>query len=135
MTELNNAQLNWFGTVRGKIGYAVSNLLVYGTGGLAYGRVSANTAFNDPNSGAGPLTWAGSSSPTRAGWTLGGGVEYALSSNWMVGAEYLYVNLGTISVTETLVSAFPPAAPATFTSTSKFNDNIARVFINYKFGP
>jgi len=133
ITESNSAQINWFGTVRGKVGYAANNVLVYGTGGFAYGQVSANTAFNDPTAGGGPLAWAGSSSVTRVGWTLGGGVEYALSSNWTIGAEYLYVDLGTISVTETQLNG--AATGVTFTSNTKFNESIARASINYKFGP
>jgi outer membrane immunogenic protein len=134
ITESNSAQVDWFGTVRGKVGFAASNLLVYGTGGLAYGGVKANTTFNDPSSGGGPSVFAGSSSLTNTGWAAGGGVEYALSRNWTIGTEYLYVDLGTISTTDTIVSGPKPWAN-TFTSTSKFSDNIVRVFIDYKFGP
>ncbi len=135
ITESNSAQVDWFGTVRGKVGYAANNFLVYGTGGLAYGEVKANTGFNDPSNGAGAVNFAGSTSSTKAGWSLGGGVEYALSSSWRVGAEYLYVNLGTISTTETQSTRLAIPTGDTFTSNSKFNENIARVFINYKFSP
>ena len=70
----------WFGTVRGRIGYAADNILFYGTGGLAYGRTRAETFF-------------ASESHTTAGWTLGGGVEFGLNRNWSAKVEYLYVNL------------------------------------------
>jgi outer membrane immunogenic protein len=134
-TQSNNAQEKWFGTLRGKVGYAASNWLVYGTGGLAYGNVSANTVLNCPAcAGAVGLVFAGSSSSTQTGWTVGGGIEYGLMSNWTVGVEYLYVNLGTISTTATQVGGAPGFGAVTWTSNSKFSDNIARVSINYKFG-
>lgn len=133
ITESKTAKIDWFGTVRAKVGYAVNNVLFYGTGGLAYGEVNASTSFNDPSAGGGPRVFAGSSSSTKTGWAAGAGVDYALSRNWTVGAEYLYVDLGTISTTETQVSG--PANASTFTSNSKFTANIARLTINYKFGP
>lgn len=82
----NNGWLNagvslpWFGTVRGRVGLAAldSHLLLYGTGGFAYGEVK-----ND---------WAGVNS-TRTGWTAGGGVEWAFLPNWSTKVEYLYTDL------------------------------------------
>jgi outer membrane immunogenic protein len=99
ITESNSAKVDWFGTVRGRAGFVASNLLIYGTGGLAYGQVRANTALNDPSNGFGPVSFAGSTTSTRTGWSAGAGVEYALTRNWRVGAEYLHVDLGTLSVT------------------------------------
>ncbi|KAB2853823.1 MAG: porin family protein, partial [Bauldia sp.] len=74
-----NASLPWFGTVRGRAGFALleSKLFVYGTGGFAYGEL--NTPFG---------------SDTRTGWTAGGGVEWAFLPNWSAKVEYLYVDLG-----------------------------------------
>lgn len=74
------ASLPWFGTVRGRAGLALldSHLLVYGTGGFAYGEV--NNA------------WAGVSN-VRTGWTAGGGVEWAFLPNWSAKVEYLYTDL------------------------------------------
>jgi len=72
-----NIGLPWFGTVRGRAGYLVTpTLLVYGTGGFAYGEV---TAFNFSN--------------TRTGWTAGGGVEWMFHPNWSAKIEYLYTDL------------------------------------------
>ena len=72
---------------------------------------------------------------TAAGLLIAGALFTAspLSRNWTVGAEYLYVDLGTISVTETKATGI--ATGNTFTSNSRFAANIARVTINYKFGP
>ena len=131
IVESKSVKTDWFGTVRGKLGFAVNNVLVYGTGGFAYGGVKATTSFNDPSFGGGALVFAGSSSATNTGWAAGAGFEYALTRNWSIGAEYLFVDLGSLTVTETRVSG--PANASTFTSVSKFRDNIARVLVNYRF--
>src|SRR5262249_11404247 len=85
-------KLDWFGTLRGRIGYAVvPTAFVYATGGLAYGRVSSTLTVNGANiSGTdgvndavvNPVSAAFSSTTTKAGWTIGGGVESALGGNW-----------------------------------------------------
>lgn len=75
--------VNWFGTVRGRIGYASSTLLVYGTGGLAYGRVESEIENSVVQV-----------SDTSVGWTVGGGLEYAFAPNWSAKIEYLHVDLG-----------------------------------------
>jgi outer membrane immunogenic protein len=81
---------SYFGTIRGRLGFAADNVLFYGTGGLAYGHVEADgrIVLNDTE------RWDGSASETNWGWTLGGGVEYAFD-NFIIGAEYLYVDLGS----------------------------------------
>jgi outer membrane immunogenic protein len=130
-TETNESKITWFGTARVKAGWAQNNWLFYGTGGLAYGGLKNATTFNCAGCSP-PHLFAGSSSQTRAGWTVGAGVDYGLSRNWTVGAEYLYFDLGSISTTATLVTG---TVPATFTSNAKFAGSIARVTFNYKFGP
>jgi outer membrane immunogenic protein len=81
------------GTLRGRLGFAVNNWLIYGTGGAAYGHVKAQgkIAFDNDNGDF----FKGSESSTNWGWTAGGGVEYAFDQNWIVGAEALYVDLGS----------------------------------------
>jgi outer membrane immunogenic protein len=71
----------WFGTVRGRAGYALNNILFYGTAGLAFGELSGQTF--------GGLT----ESHTNAGWTVGLGTEVGLAQNWSAKVEYLYVDL------------------------------------------
>jgi outer membrane immunogenic protein len=71
----------WFGTLRGRAGYAINNILFYATGGLAYGSGSAELAGL-------------SESHTAVGWTGGGGLEVGLTPRWRVKAEYLHVDLG-----------------------------------------
>jgi outer membrane immunogenic protein len=80
-----SVELNWLATARLRAGYAVDDLPVYGTGGLAFGGVEAslNSPFlNDVDS------------QTSFGWTLGAGVEYRISDPISIGLEYLYVDLG-----------------------------------------
>lgn len=71
----------WFGTVRGRAGYTFSNVLFYGTAGLAFGELSGQTFFGL------------SESHTSAGWTAGVGAEVGLAPNWSARIEYLYVDL------------------------------------------
>jgi outer membrane immunogenic protein len=73
----------WFGTLRGRGGYALNNVMLYGTTGLAYGMLR----------GQNTLTGL-SESTTDVGWVIGAGMEVALLGNWSVRAEYLYVDLG-----------------------------------------
>ena len=82
------SQLGGLGTVRARFGYAIDRALVYATGGFAYGDVSDRSGW--PPDGAGYDT---SANAWKAGWTLGGGLEYALTSNWTARAEGLYVSL------------------------------------------
>jgi outer membrane immunogenic protein len=86
-----NYKLDWFGTVRGRVGFLpAERVLLYATGGLAYGHFAADAPLL-------PLSWGS----TRAGWTVGGGVEAAIDHNWSVKLEYLYMDL------ETSVAALP----------------------------
>ena len=78
----------WFGTVRGRAGYAFNNILFYGTGGLAFGGLRAET-------------FGLSESHTSAGWTVGVGTEFGLAQNWSAKIEYLYVDLANSDFTVT----------------------------------
>ena len=85
-------KLQWFGTARARAGWLVDpRVLLYVTGGAAYGQVKADYAAGI----LGLPLLASSVSTTRLGWTVGGGIEGMLSPNWTVKAEYLYVDLGT----------------------------------------
>jgi outer membrane immunogenic protein len=84
------SNLDFFGTVRGRMGYAFDSSLLYFTGGFAYGGVDneviflANTPHPDPFK----------KSETATGYVLGGGYEYKLNPAWSLKAEYQYINLG-----------------------------------------
>lgn len=83
------SQLPWEGTLRARLGYAVmDNMLVYATGGLAYAGLNTNY-----------WSYGGSQSfnQTPVGFAVGGGLEYALSANWIARVQYLYSDFGTSS--------------------------------------
>ena len=84
---------NWFGTIRGRLGFAADNLLFYGTGGLAYGHMeaSAEVEVGDINE---TVSYEASTDTTNWGWTVGAGMEYGID-NWSIGLEYLFVDLGS----------------------------------------
>ena len=81
-------EADWFGTIRARLGFAVDNVLIYGTGGAAYGHMEA-----DGKLVVGDNVWKGSTEATNWGWTVGAGAEYGID-NWSLGLEYLYVDLG-----------------------------------------
>jgi outer membrane immunogenic protein len=98
----------WFGTVRGRAGYAMRNVLLYGTAGLAFGELSGET-FALANE-----------SHSNIGWTAGAGIEVGIYGNWSAKAEYLFVDL----------------ASSTFalTGTSNgFSASLVRFGVNYHF--
>jgi outer membrane immunogenic protein len=72
----------WLSTVRGRLGYAMDRVMPYVTGGLAVGDIRTTVAG------------VGNGNATKAGWTIGGGLEAALSGPLTAKIEYLYVDLG-----------------------------------------
>ncbi len=107
---------------------ADNRLLLYVTGGLAYGGGSASINSVGPNGNA----WYGSNGTTQVGWTLGGGAEYALTNNWTIKAEYLYYNLGTYNYYHDAESC-PAGVEPSFNAKVNPEGSIARVGVNYKF--
>jgi outer membrane immunogenic protein len=139
--ETVNTRLDWFGTVRGRVGFttgATGDLMWYGTGGYAYGQfktsVTQFTAATVATVGT-PFTSAGafSGSQNRSGWTAGGGVEGALwGTAWTWKFEYLHLdfdraNFVFITVPTGTLSSSVVARSARFT------DDIIRVGVNYRF--
>jgi outer membrane immunogenic protein len=118
---------SYLGTVRGRLGVAFDRLLIYATGGLAYGDQDASTSI----SGLG-RTWAGSKSTTRFGYTVGAGLEYAIDRNWSAKIEYLYYDLGKSDYTSPQITG--AALPGVFGTTRAENKgNLVRAGINYRF--
>jgi outer membrane immunogenic protein len=125
--------IDWFGTVRGRIGFlATPQWLLYGTGGLAYGQTKSTFTTTDLTAGCLPnatLCANGASSSTRAGWTAGAGAEAMLAPNWSVKVEYLYVDLGRRSIN--IPSSTIPAIM--FNTSTSFREQLVRVGLNYHF--
>lgn len=90
-----NAEIDWYGTLRGRLGWATGPLLFYGTGGLAYGRVELNSTISSP---VGPRSLNSQTSDVKGGWVAGAGIEYMWRPNVVLNLGYQYVDLGTISV-------------------------------------
>jgi outer membrane immunogenic protein len=137
-------KLEWFGTVRGRVGPTITpGLLVYVTGGLAYGKVDSTNSIAGTNVTGPPgtntftltpVSASFSSSNTKTGWTAGGGFEGLLGGNWTGKIEYIYVDLGTVSgaFTTPIVTTSGTFLVSRFSS--HITDNILRIGLNYKFG-
>jgi outer membrane immunogenic protein len=124
-------RIDWFGTARGRLGWAAGPWLIYATGGLAYGHVnySANTDFIFGGCAA-CVQYPTDFSKIKAGWTAGAGFEWAFAPKWSAKFEYLYVDLGTESATVNPTPANPPFQVAYEWKTIV---NIVRLGINYHF--
>jgi outer membrane immunogenic protein len=119
-------RLPWFGTLRGRAGVlAAPTWLLYVTGGLAFGESKYDFAFSQPGAG---LFQAFSNSVTKAGWTVGGGLEAAIGYGWTAKLEYLFIDLGTQSINTVDLDGNP------LNIEHKIRDNIVRVGLNYRFG-
>jgi outer membrane immunogenic protein len=108
-----NTKSDFLATARGRVGYAIDRWMPYVTGGLAVGNVRTTSP------GLGGID------QTNAGWTLGGGVEFAVVGNWTAKAEYLHVDLGNAGCST--ACGFPVGNNVSFTS------DIVRGGINYRF--
>jgi outer membrane immunogenic protein len=115
-------KLDWFGTVRGRVGIANGPVLSYVTAGYAFGDVKTNATQS-----AFGLTTAFSTDRTQSGWVVGSGVEAALGGNWTGKIEYLYLNLG--NKTDFGVPFLIPGYIS-----SEIRENIFRVGLNYRIG-
>jgi outer membrane immunogenic protein len=123
----SSQKLSWFGTLRGRLGTTVTpGLLLYATGGLAYGQTeaSANTHF------VAPFDFPASVSQTKAGWTVGAGSEWMFPRNWSAKLEYLYIDLGNVSAVGNPTPALPPLQVSYLWHT---RENIVRAGVNYHF--
>ncbi len=114
-TATAKTNLDWFGTVRGRVGYAVGAALLYGTGGVAFGGVQDKLAVGGTTK---------THSATDTGYAAGGGVEYAFAPSWSGKVEYQYINLGNDTVTSTPDSA-----------TFNHEYNTVRLGLNYHILP
>jgi outer membrane immunogenic protein len=139
LTETTSLEssIDWFGTLRGRLGFMIHNhMLVYATGGLAYGRADHTLSDDCPACSATPpitgFPVSQSNDVTNAGWTVGGGAELLHDSKWFLRAEALYVDLGS----ETHNYRFVIPSAGTVTSAAKWDDQfwVARLGISYKFG-
>jgi outer membrane immunogenic protein len=135
LTTSATADMRYFGTLRGRLGFTpIDSLLVYGTGGLAFGETKLTGAVNGVQ--APGLVWNGSKSDMKFGWTLGAGMEYALSNNWSIKGEYLYYDLGKTTVSALGNGAVRGVAALNgvdYVSSTRNRGSIVRAGLNYRF--
>jgi outer membrane immunogenic protein len=125
------SELGVQGSIRGRLGWAIKRVLLYGTGGVGIGDCKATTIVSRDGVGSASFD----KSKTRVGWTVGAGVEYALPffSHWLIRAEYRYTDLGSINL------SFPGATLGSVVVISPYNAKAdfrthAVIFgVNYKF--
>jgi outer membrane immunogenic protein len=113
VTFTGEEKVPWFGTARGRVGYAFDSFMIYATGGAAWSNLKASVSA---------LGATVSTDTTKMGWTAGGGVEWMFMPRWSVKAEYLYIDSGTTDLTI-----------AGVTVSGKLKDQIARIGVNYHF--
>ena len=132
-----SGRTDFVGTARGRLGLAIDNALLYGTGGFAYGSARSGANFYGPT---GNLTYTGSSDSLRTGYAYGGGIEYALTPTSLfnvfrasavtVKAEFIHYDLGSYN----LRLANTAGDPAGYNQRIKVSGDIVRLGLNYKFG-
>jgi outer membrane immunogenic protein len=134
LTVNGKTSLTWLGTTRARVGFVATpdnRLMIYATGGVAYGGGNSQFSVFDATTGS---IFSGNPSSTRVGWVIGGGVEYAITNNITIKGEYLYADLGSSNFTSAgngfAAANFPGV---TVNSHFDYNASIFRAGVNYKF--
>lgn len=124
-TVSGTSTIDYFGTVRGRLGYAVDNVLFYGTGGLLWGHAKSSRDLT--NAG---VTASSSFTANPTTWVAGGGIEWGFAPNWSAKIEYLYSELDTAG-DFTYTGAFA-AGNRHIESTTELHT--VKLGVNYRFG-
>ncbi len=122
------SKILWFGTLRGRVGVLINPALwLYGTGGLTYGRISASGNIAESFT---PASWSFGTSANKVGWTLGAGIEGAISHSrdWSWKLEYLFIDFGSVGG-----NGRNPVSGSAYRWSTKVTDNILRVGVNHRF--
>jgi len=122
LTANYSQEVSWFGTVRGRVGYASAGWLLYATGGYAYGQLKT-----DANASAAGTTATFSATDFIDGWTAGAGVEVQFAQRWSLKGEYLYADLGRANHTF-VFTGVPP-----LNDSAHVTLNIVRAGVNFRF--
>jgi outer membrane immunogenic protein len=113
------SSFGWLATIRGRVGYAFDNFLIYGTGGYVTGE-----GESEGTSTSGGVTTTFSEDSDFDGWTAGGGVEVGFTENLSLKAEYLYIELDDETQRDRTDTA---------TITTGSEAHMARIGLNYRF--
>lgn len=122
---------DWQAMLRSRVGWAERNWLAYLTAGVAVSRFSLDASFSDDLlAGA-----AGhdSESETKFGWVVGLGGEYALSENWSIRGEYLYVDYGKVDTNAAVNNASFPVLSNNLKSSVDLKTQILSLGVSYRF--
>ena len=114
--------MQWYGTVRGRLGYAAGGWLAYATAGYAYTQLETRS-----NARVGAASASVNDSQFRNGWTVGGGVETMITPMISARLEYMYLDFGNQTTT------WQAAASPAFSNTSNLTMNVVRAGVNLRF--
>jgi len=115
------SDLEWFGTGRARVGYAIDNFLPYITGGFAVGRIEGTA---DTGACAVPVSGTCAFDDTEWGWTAGLGVEWGITQQISLKAEYLHIDFGTPDFSN---------SPGGFAVVNDLTIDTVRIGLNYRF--
>jgi outer membrane immunogenic protein len=121
------SQLDWFGTVRGRLGFISGDMLFYGTAGFAYGGVKDTLNVSILGD-----TKTRIREETQTGLAAGGGVEYKINPSWSFKAEYLFIDLGSDKLSASAGDGYCAWATASLRADHSYN--IVRAGLNYRLG-
>jgi len=130
------------GSVRVRLGYAFDRALLYATGGVAFNDVKTNYLLLGNYSGNGGINGGGAVSGSNyfsnapVGWTVGGGVEYAINDHWSVRGEYRYTSFGTVSnafIDGGALASTPGLIGSSLNANRRLNQNLVEAGFSYKF--
>jgi outer membrane immunogenic protein len=124
---------DWLFTGRGRLGFAVGNLLIYGTGGIAATNLNYQALFTDTFATAHENAGV---EEKRKGWIGGAGMEFRVSHHWSIKGEFLHADFGQVQTTSTNLTAFTPpiAFPQNiFTHNADLTSHFFRGGLNYRF--
>jgi len=134
LTLGSTTQTNWLWTLRSRVGYVKDRWLFYGTGGLTLADLEADFTLSDDYAAVlGNASEHQRISETKAGWTVGGGIEVCLDKNWSIRTEYLYADLGTLKGDADDLFTTGGYQPNTLHHEAEFVMHLVRVGLNYKF--
>lgn len=129
-TAYASSNIDWYGTIRGRLGWTNGPILFYGTGGLAYGKADLVSNFSMVG-----LSSNLQASATKTGWVGGGGIEYMLQPNVVLNLSYQYVDLGTIDVATPFQRHSCCSNFLTQSATAHARFQVATLGLNWKFAP
>ncbi len=139
VTFNQSGSARYFGTVRGRLGYAMDRVLFYATAGFAYGGNRSSGQINyfaQNNPGVVPTAVYGATgNSSRVGFAVGAGIEYAVTNNITIRGEYLYADIGRRNNLFTTATVLPVNLTGSSFAGGSNNRglNVVRVGVNYKF--